>query len=658
VSRLVLCTLGGFLILVHSVVLAAGLMGWLTVGGAAVVLALALAGGVWWARRAPPDAGRDADRPRFTAATSICPLAAIVAGAVWAWPHVFDATRLWIWDDYTYHMVYPAVWLRDHAIAAVTPADAFTMQAWYPLSASLLSTWFMLPFAGSRGDALAWVSLTGVLYAAIVASAAAELLARLGCRPGAWAVPVVLFATSHRIGVMAGSFSDADLAQATVVFAALVFAIPRGEVETPAAVRADAWYAALLCGIALGVKVSAAPTALIVLLLTAWRAGTPGTRRRSGVRIALIFAAAFAATGGYWYARNVVHTGNPVYPAAFLVWPGTTFPHTTLREYAGAYGVGRAVSDALAVYMNWPRFHAWMAVVGLVGLAGMFAVRRRSMPRPQRFFAGGALAITGLTLLLLPSTPYSAGNGMTFTAGFIHWDSMRYVALLPLLGWAALGWLVDAGAGAPHWRTLAAAVVTLGALTTSELTWQGVVIVIAASVAGALLVGRVGLPRLPRRGALAAGAASVIVIVLIVTASHGRKAAATAAAFYREPLFGAAAAVIDRQPVGTRIAVFGDQWIYPTFGARHHLVPVRVDRNGRTATTPIGDAMEPGNLTVDPWTFRSNLAASYIGLVAVVHLPHPGRSAEWPAQATALENVRGTRLLYRDHVVGLWKLGD
>jgi hypothetical protein len=82
-------------------------------------------------------------------------------------------------------MVYPALWLREHAIAAPGPAQAFTMQAWYPLSASVVAAWLMSPLQGWRGDALAWVSLTGPLYAGIVAGGAATLLARVGCRPGA-----------------------------------------------------------------------------------------------------------------------------------------------------------------------------------------------------------------------------------------------------------------------------------------------------------------------------------------------------------------------------------------------------------------------------------------------------------------------------------------
>ena len=128
---------------------------------------------------------------------------------------------------------------------------------------------------------------------------------------------------------MASSFSDADLAHAAALFAALVFAVPRRDDESRREVTVDTWYAGLLSGIALGVKVTSAPV--------------PAAARTS-----LIFALSWTVTAGYWYARNVIHTGNPVYPAAFLVWPGARFPQTTLLEYGRRYGVRRAVADALA----------------------------------------------------------------------------------------------------------------------------------------------------------------------------------------------------------------------------------------------------------------------------------------------------------------------
>jgi hypothetical protein len=614
-SALTFATLAGALVLVHSLTLAAGLIGWLTIAGVATLLVLALVAAMAIPRRA----ATPAEEPGLTSIGAVAGAAAIVAGVRWAWPHLFDATRLWVWDDYTYHMVYPALWLQEQRIAAVTPLHAFTMQAWYPLSASVVSTWFMLPFHPVRADALAWVSLTGVLYAALVATGTAELFGRLGCRRGAWAAPLVLLATSSRVTIMASSFSDADLAQAAALFAAFVFAVPRRQDEGPRAIVLDAAYAGCLSGIALGVKVSAAPQALIVLAMVALRAHAV---RASAARALGVVGASWIFSAGYWYARNLVHTGNPLYPAAFLFWPGARFPETTLLEYARRYGPRRVLADALAVYSNWPLPNAVLAAAGFVGLAVWWWLRWRSASRPCRHFAAGALAIAAVTLILLPAAPFSAGNALTFRSGFVHWDSMRYVALLPILGWAALGFLIDAAL--PRWSA----------------RWP---------------LGAARL-RTPGRRALAI-AAGALGLGLVIVTTHGAKAAATREAFHREPLFGAAAAVLDRQPPGTRVAVFGDQWIYPAFGDRAHLRPIRLDRDGRIAREPIGGAMEPGELSVDPATFRANLRASGIDVVVLVRQPHPGRPDEPPSQHAALGAVGDARLLHQDRAVAVWRLG-
>jgi hypothetical protein len=460
---------------------------------------------------------------------------------------------------------------------------------------------------------------------------------------------------------MASSFSDADLAQAALLFAAFVFAVPRGDGESRRDVAVDTWGAALLSGVALGVKVSVAPQALIVLAMSGLRAGTAaGPRVPAALRVAIVFAVGWMATAGYWYARNVVHTGNPVYPAAFLIWPGATFPETTLLEYGRHYGFRRVVADAVAVYASWPYLHAVLAVLGLGGLAA-WRMLRRDVSRPARYFGWGALAITAAIVVLLPSAPYSAGNALTFRAGLIHWDSMRYVALLPILGWTALGFLLDAGAGARGWQVPAAVVITgLAVLTrdnTVTLSRPGLI----ALAIGVALVARVALSGMPwalrtvRQRAVAMGVTAVVVTG-VVAATHGEKASATRDALYGEPLFGAAAAVLDRQRPGSRVAVFGDQWIYPIFGDRAHLRPVRLDKNGRLATTDIGAAMEPGDLTVDPATFARNLRASAIDLVVLVRQPHPGRPPDLPPQHTALQTTPDAHLLHQDRAIALWRI--
>src|SRR5439155_18564468 len=72
------------------------------------------------------------------------------------------------------------------------------------------------------------------------------------------------------------------------------------------------------------------------------------------------------------------------------------------------------------------------------------------------------LAIVAVTLGLLPIMPFSAGNAMTFVSGFIHWDSMRYVALLTILGWVELGFLL--GTGVHPSRTIVAIAITAAAV--------------------------------------------------------------------------------------------------------------------------------------------------------------------------------------------------
>jgi hypothetical protein len=278
----------------------------------------------------------------------------------------------------------------------------------------------------------------------------------------------------------------------------------------------------------------------------------------------------------------------------------------------------------------------------------------------QAYFGGGGLAIVFAMLLLLPSTPYSAGNPMTFRAGFVHWDSMRYVALAALLGWVALAFLIDAGAGAGRTRAMAGALVAAAALVSAPeplLRSPGLLIGMAVLAA---VVARVehGCRWRAAVRPVALAACAVALIGALVLWRHDEKAGATAAAIYGERFFGGAARVLDRQPPGTRVAVYGDQSVFLTAGARNHLEPVRLDRDGKVATAPIADAMEPGELGVDPPTFVSNLQAAGVRLVVVVHLPHPGRSVERPSQERALEASGAARLLSRGEAVAVWALGE
>ena len=94
-----------------------------------------------------------------------------------------------------------------------------------------------------------------------------------------------------------------------------MFAVPRAGTEGRPDVVADTWYAALLTGVALGREGERGAGRLIVLAMMVLRAragaSTAHRGRRFIVATAAIFAVSWAATAGYWYARNLLDTGNP-----------------------------------------------------------------------------------------------------------------------------------------------------------------------------------------------------------------------------------------------------------------------------------------------------------------------------------------------------------
>ena len=62
-------------------------------------------------------------------------------------------------------------------------------------------------------------------------------------------------------------------------------------------------------------------------------------------------------------------------------------------------------------------------------------------------------------------------------------------------------------------------------------------------------------------------------------------------------------------------------------------------------------------MTVEAATFLANLREAGIGIVVVLHLPHPGRSPEWPGQRAMLVAVgadAGVRRVFGADAVEVW----
>ncbi|MEK7766199.1 MAG: hypothetical protein AAB368_08175, partial [bacterium] len=124
----------------------------------------------------------------------------------------------------------------------------------------------------------------------------------------------------------------------------------------------------------------------LVILLLVWI-----VRRGLPARAAVWFAAGAAAAGGYWYVRNALWTGNPVFPVLFggphwtpadmAGWRGDarafelhattllTAPWSLLRDPTGDGGLSPVLMTAAAAPLLWPavrRDPLWGLVLALV----------------------------------------------------------------------------------------------------------------------------------------------------------------------------------------------------------------------------------------------------------------------------------------------------
>src|SRR5262245_23600576 len=85
-SHFILSTLSGYVVVIHTAVLFAGLLGWLTIGGLAAVVLAAVVGAWWLARSRVDDATSAAGASTFSPAMLFAPVLAAITVVAWMWP--------------------------------------------------------------------------------------------------------------------------------------------------------------------------------------------------------------------------------------------------------------------------------------------------------------------------------------------------------------------------------------------------------------------------------------------------------------------------------------------------------------------------------------------------------------------------------------------
>jgi hypothetical protein len=238
-------------------------------------------------------------------------LAAAAAG-YGAWVLRYPALGI---DALTYHLGLPVVWVHNGRPGSlVSVLDAWPVQN-YPLSWEVLLAWVL-------GIARTFVPATLLAPAALLLLGV-SVRAGLGeCGVSArlsWLTAGTVMTLPIIVTQIPDPNNDVpELAWLACAAALVAGAAPlRGDVEDRERHGALLAPAVVAVGLCLGTKTTAAPLALLALVLGGWRCRDQ--LRRFAVPLA-VAAVAGAFIGGLWYVRNLIDHGAPFWPLSTTPW--------------------------------------------------------------------------------------------------------------------------------------------------------------------------------------------------------------------------------------------------------------------------------------------------------------------------------------------------
>lgn len=327
------------------------------------------------------------------------------------------------WDTLAYHLAVPKQWLAAGHMVYIPSLH----QSNFPDVVDGLYVWG-LTWGGQVGAKM--FSFSFLLFGMVSVFGLARQ--RYSGGAGWWAaiafasVPAVLWESGtayidHAHGLFAG------LGIAFVAFAAET--LPPAPSPTDAQTsssgggvfldRSYLWLAALMLGLATASKYTGLVTLFLVcLVLFAFCAGRK--RAGEGIKAALLVGIVGLAIGAPWYAKNIVQTGNPVYPFLSSKFPTRDWDQKRAEIYQGEqkkFGVGRGVENegpldptafggavlGLAYqpgrYVNPGETQGMGTPTGAVGMAICAALILWAVSGRRRKFESVVLACTALDLV-------------------------------------------------------------------------------------------------------------------------------------------------------------------------------------------------------------------------------------------------------------------
>jgi hypothetical protein len=622
-----------------------GTVGLLTATAAGIALAV-LAAGLLFARRTMPVPAEVSASGAQETRTSVA-VAGAILGVLALQVVSFLHGQLLLgwrpqWDDLSYHATMAAHWLQAERMVLAP----YHYHAYYPGNGELFAAWFMLP---SKLDGYA--SLAGAYSMLLCGACVALLSRRLGCNAACTALSGATLMACKPFWQQAGSFAAVDLTGTATACAAVALAVPSSAEQGGTTSRGRAWLVGSLFGVAIGCKVTFAPLAIATFgyMLFELRPSA-----RESARLLGLFSGAALLCGGFYYARNLWLTGNPLFPAAVLGFGGP-LDAAARRPTSLLYQL-RAISPEQRA-QAWTSLLAWPSAVAYPLLAAYAVTFAASLhPRSWKQAKGRLLAMLLVVGLLACAVVASGPFSGTENAKFARL-SIRLRFFLPTVVLAiplAMYWVQWLGRGTPF--LAAACAIGIAYLTGEPWPWPLTFALGGAVLAWAAFSHVPSLSRAAVRG-------------FAVGCLVAGPCAAAWAMTYKQPANDTvmrtvipAWNVLEAIPEGSHVAWFSSfegYKYYRAFGRKLKFVPVPVASDG--ARIPfMHEYWRKYNPTWwvslaspdQPTDLMTNLRARHVTHVLVIKR-HTG---PWPAQRDTLIRASGVHAIAKGQSLTLFAI--
>jgi len=568
-------------------------------------------------------------------------------------------------DDVIYHASIPAQWIVDGKITLVP----FSYQAYYPFNAELMSLWFMLPFGNDT-----YASITSFYWGLLSLVAIITIHRSLGYSIVTTILVMALFLSSSGVQgtslqKIVQSFSANDLAGPSMLLTAAAFLLS-SECSTLRDRLVESLYCGLIVGFAVGIKISFAPFVLVIgLWFLLSRNGYISFKQR--MSFVLLFILGIFLTSGFWYIRNIVLTGNPLFPAAFgpLNGPFGLEEQNSTKLISWIINSPTDLSQWFRIAQglgNWPLHFGVLSIIGYI-TALHFLIKNRL----NKVNIGDAvhhqtlLLITGLLLFFtFFILPFSATiNRPNVGLGVAN----RYVIFSFTIGLILLGRLIDDNRSSINfWK-----IMTLVFLATIPIYEKKPTILVTFAIAAAIIFYKplngivIKLLSFKRAGTvlLITGFACLVFWYPVkkkLTDKNYYSSARQAAGVFRE---------LENLPDTSRIGYFSTlpyngTLFYRLFGRRLQMIPIPLDYNGSVPgplhtrwpekTGSLWEEWDKLDQEIDTQDFQSNIQESAVQYVIVTKFPYN----RWPVQYNAFKNMEDAIQIYNDGYSVIWKVGE